>query len=485
MRRLLIPVIFTLLCLHQAAEGASGVLPVGQREYSFLYDQMTRQQALSLDRFDYQLGPYRLDHISLTATPFENISTVTGYQLAVLSSLGENLRASQDERVLARESIRGGVALRPVEKLFVYGNFVLEEDRAKDPTYIGKKWRGLAGDVEQAFAYWQTERFDLTAGRFASFWGTPNSLVLGPDISLDGFGYSFRWGKITLSYRLARLDPFKRWQDSTQIIENRFFAGHRFDFHLNKQIRVGLFETVVFGGEGRQIELYYLNPLIFFHGSQVNEGANDNTFVGFDFSFKPKVGYLFYGQVLIDDMQIESKSQSDQEPDEIGFITGCYLADIAPQWDLALEYSRVANWTFNQSLSRNRYTFKNDLISGSRGNDYDLASLKLTRWFGRQMAASINGSLSRTGEGSVTSDWNEPWMQVEGDYSEPFPTGTVEKTSTVSLSLKGYFRTLAAFDIEAGLDRIDNFAHQTGDSRSLPFVRLSLSALFSTIINAE
>jgi hypothetical protein len=125
------------------------------------------------------------------------------------------------------------------------------------------------------------------------------------------------------------------------------------------------------------------------------------------------------------------------------------------------------------------------LISGARGNDYDLASLKLTRWFGRQMAASIKGSLSRTGEGSVTSDWNEPWMQVEGDYSEPFPTGIVEKISSVSLSLKGYFRTLAAFDIEAGLDRIDNFAHQTGDNRSLPFVRLSLSALFSTIINAE
>lgn len=76
-------------------------------------------------------------------------------------------------------------------------------------------------------------------------------------------------------------------------------------------------------------------------------------------------------------------------------------------------------------------------------------------------------------------------MQVDGDYSEPFPTGVVEKTTTVSLSLKGYFRTLAVFDIEAGLDRIDNLAHQAGDNRSLPFVRLSLSALFSTIIDAE
>jgi hypothetical protein len=485
MRRVLVSLILTLLCLNQAAEAASGVLPVGQRDYSFLYDQMVRSQALSFDRIDYQLGPYRLSQFSLTGSPFGDIESVTGYQLAVLTSFGENFRATQDARSLAREAIRGGVALRPMEKLFVYGNFVLDEDRAKDPAYPGKKWRGLAGDVEQAFAFWQTERFDLTAGRFASFWGTPNSFVLGPDVSLDGFGYSFRWGKITLSYRLARLDPFKRWQDSTQIIENRFFAGHRFDFHLNVHLRVGLFETVVFGGEGRQIELFYLNPLVFFHGSQVNEGANDNTFVGFDFSFKPKAGYHLYGQFLIDDMQIENKSQSDQEPDEIGFLAGCYLANILPQWDLSVEYSRVANWTFNQAMPRNRYTFKNDLISGSRGNDYDLASLKLTRWIGRYMAASLNSSLYRQGEGSVTSDWSEPWMQVDGNYSEPVPTGVVEKTITVSLSLKGYFRTLATFDVEAGFDRIDNYAHQDGNDRSLPFVRLTLSALFSTIINAE
>ncbi len=70
-------------------------------------------------------------------------------------------------------------------------------------------------------------------------------------------------------------------------------------------------------------------------------------------------------------------------------------------------------------------------------------------------------------------------------YREPFPTGVVAKTFTVSLSLKGYFRNMAAFDIEAGLDRIDNFAHQAADNRSLPFVRVNLSALFSTVINAE
>ncbi len=484
-RRTLSTLLLVFLAMPLAANAATGVLPAGQREFSFIYDRITRAQALSLDRVDYQIGPYRLDQTPIASTPFDVIASVSGYQLAILSSIGESFRSTSEARPIAREAIRGGVALRPMEKMFVYGNFALDEDMAKDPSYLGKKWRGLAGDIEQAFVHWQTERFDLTAGRFASFWGSERSLILGPNVALDGVGYSFRWGKITLSYRLARLDPLRYWQDSAQIVENRFFAGHRFDFHLNKHLRLGLFETVIFGGEGRQIELFYLNPLIFFHGSQVNEGANDNTFVGFDFSLKPKTGLHLYGQVMIDDMQIESKSQSDQEPDEIGLMAGCYLANFAPQWDLNLEYSRVTNWTFNQALPRNRYLFKNELISAAPGNDFDKATLKLTRWLSDRMALSLISAYLRQGEGNVTEDWSEPWMQVEGSYREPFPTGVVAKTFTVSLSLKGYFRNMAAFDIEAGLDRIDNFAHQAADNRSLPFVRINLSALFSTVINAE
>ncbi len=147
-----------------AANAATGVLPAGQREFSFIYDRMARAQALSLDRVDYQIGPYRLDQTPIASTPFDVIASVSGYQLAILSSIGENFRSTSEARPIAREAIRGGVALRPMEKMFVYGNFALDEEMAKDPSYLGKKWRGLAGDVEQAFVHWQTERFDLTAG---------------------------------------------------------------------------------------------------------------------------------------------------------------------------------------------------------------------------------------------------------------------------------------------------------------------------------
>lgn len=467
------------------AQTGGGVLPVGPEAHSLVYDRMEWVQALSPDGFDYQLGPYPANRLQLTGTPFEDFASVSGTQLMLFSVVGENFTSMRHARANGLEAIRGGLALRPLERVFVYGNFILDEARAKDPSYLGKKWRGLAGDVEQAFAAWQTDRFDLTAGRFASFWGNRRSLILGPEVCLDGFGYTFRWGKLTFSYRMAKLDAVRHAVDTVAQVENRYFAGHRIDFHVSDHVRLGAFETVVFGGPGRQIELYYLNPLIFFHGSQVNEGANDNTFVGLDFSVVPAVGYHVYGQALIDDYQIERKSPEDREPNELGLLVGAYAADVLPGYDVRVEYGRVTNRTFNQNLSRNRYLFDNQLISGALGNDYERTEVRVIRWFGDWTAATAQASLLRQGQGKVSDSWSEPWLEATGDYREKFPTGVVEKTASISIGLKSYFKKFATVDVEAGVDKVSNAGHVSGDARTRPFVHLSVSGFLSTLIDVQ
>jgi len=49
----------------------AGVLPVGQVEYEFIYDRLERVDALTLDRYDYQLGPYQFDHEGFSFEPFD------------------------------------------------------------------------------------------------------------------------------------------------------------------------------------------------------------------------------------------------------------------------------------------------------------------------------------------------------------------------------------------------------------------------------
>ncbi len=475
-------ILILLFLVFASASAAAELLPLGSPEYDFLYKRFQRLDALTLDRYDFQLGPYSLDREDLNLGPISTLKGIPRRRLLISASLGESFRSVKESSARSLESFRGAVAAQPVKKVFVYGNFVLDEARAQDETYTGKKWRGFAGGVENAFAQLRLEHFRMTVGRFASFWGLPNSLVLASNVNLDGFAYRVNWGRLTLSYRLARLDGLNPDEDSVAQYENRFFAGHRLDIDLHRRLRVGFFETIVFGGPGRQVEFNYMNPLIFFHGSQLNEGTNDNSMIGFDFTFKPKTGYKLYGQLLIDDFQIDNREQQDQEPNEIGLIFGAHLVDLSPSFDLRIEYSKVTNRTFNQVHSRNRYLYHGQLLGGAMGNDYDHWSFELTRWLGSFLAASLMFDIHRQGEGRVADRWSSPWMEVDGAYSEPFPTGVVETSRTVAVRLNGFIGNNFYIDVQSGLDRRDNYLNNPDVEKTLPFVHVRFSSfLFASI----
>jgi len=459
---------------------AAGVLPSGRPEFEFIYDRLERNDALSQDNQDYQLGPYSLELARSALGPFDWLDRLDQNSLRLFGSFGEHFRSVKSASATGYESLEGGIVARPIDKLFVYGRISLDEALASDPNYTGKKWRGLAGGVDDAFVQYQTGTFSLLAGRFASFWGPRGSMALAPGVSMDGFGYSYRWGRLTLSYRLARLDGLSPERDSVAQFENRYFAAHRLDVHLSTRIRVGFFETAIFGGPGRQLDLYFLNPILFYHASQLNDGPDDNTYLGFDFAVKPMVGVKLYGQMMVDDYQLDNRTQSDQEPNEYGLLFGGYWADVLPQFDVKAEYSKVTNRTFNQYHPRNRYLYKGELIGGALGNDYDLWGLTALYWVRPELQVSANLSQYRQGEGQVDQTWDQPWLDVTGDYSEPFPTGTVQRATTVSLGIKGFVAGCFYVDAATGIDRVINYGHIAGDRRTLPFLNCRLSAFLSS-----
>ncbi|UCG62468.1 MAG: hypothetical protein JSV52_04065 [Candidatus Zixiibacteriota bacterium] len=464
---------------------ASPLLPAGKSEYDFIYDRLERNEALSLEIYNYQLGPFDNNGGNFSFGAFNYLADAPSTKLTVFSFFGEDFYSTKARSPAGFESLRGGIVATPIEKLFVYGNFVLDEWKAEDENYTGKKWRGLAGGVEQAFIHYHLKPLELTVGRFASFWGPRNSLVLSSRNALDGFGYHFHWGRLVLSYRLAKLDGLNPEDDNVEQFENRFFAGHRLDIHFSRRFRLGLFETVIFGGPGRQIDLLYLNPIVFFHADQINDGVDDNTLVGLDFVVKPRLGVKLYGQLLVDDFQIENSSQGDQEPDQYGMVLGTDLVEVMSGLDVNVEYSRVTNWTFNQPLERNRYLFHRDLIGNARGNDYETWRLGLKRWFSDETALSAEFSHRRQGEGRPTAEWTAPWLETEGDYAEPFPTGVIETTESASLRFQSFLFNHFYIDARGGVNWYDNYSHIESVKRTEPFVRIRVSTFFSTPINID
>lgn len=453
----------------------AGILPVGRPEYDFVYERRLREDARRLDTFDIQVAPYVLTRFENAPGPFAAWMNSQPERLHLFGFAAEDFRAARQARRVNYESLRAGLTGEPFKRLAVYADFILDKELADDPHYTGKKWRGFAGDIDQAFVAYTAERITLIFGRFGQFWGPRESLVFSPKQKLDGLGYTVRWGRLSLSYRLGALDGLNPDEFDVTQFEPRYVAAHRIDWHFGNTLRAGLFETVVFGGPGRQIDLFYLNPLIFYHGAQLNSNVNDNTMVGFDFDLQPRSGLLIYGQMLVDDIQLDNKTQGDQEPDQLGFLIGGYLADVLPQTDLQVEYERISNWTFNQMLARNRYLFNGHPIGDVRGNDYDLATVRVIHWWRDLLQSSLKMSYYRQGEGRIDAPFTQPWTQVVGKYSEPFPTGVVERTATVSLGLKGFLTDFAFVDFETGVDWVRNRGHQRADNPTLPFVRLYVS----------
>jgi hypothetical protein len=315
----------------------------------------------------------------------------------------------------------------------------IDESLARDPYYTGKVWNGFAGEAHQAYLSFHFPYFELLLGREKLSWGQSkiSSLIMSEDSSpADMLKIQKRWGCFQGTAFAGFLNPMI--SDEGEEIE-RYFSGHRVSFKILSLAELGFSETVVYGGKDRNLEPYYLNPLFWYHGAQLNNNRDDNTFICFDFNFTPKRSLLFYGEFLIDDFQIEKKLKSDQEPNELGYVLG--FSHVFPSmlnvFQMNIEYDRINNRTFNQKNIWNRYLNRNRLIGSKLGPNSDYLKTSIKGWLTQKLEAELSYGFLRKGEGSVYSSWEEPWLYVEGDYKEKFPFGVVEKTDELSFGL-GY-----------------------------------------------
>lgn len=350
----------------------------------------------------------------------------------------ENAKFQREEKSNFFERGLPSLAVQLNKNFSLLVRYNIDESLAKDPHYIGKVWNGFAGEANQAYFSFHFRYFDLLLGRDKISWGQSkiSALILSEgSLAFDMLKIQKRWGLFQGTAFAGVLDPMNS-NDGKEI--ERYFSGHRVSFKIRSWAELGVSETVVYGGEGRNLEPHYLNPLFWYHGAQVNGNQDDNTFLSFDFNFTPKKNLLLYGEFLIDDYQIEKKSQSDQETNELGYVAGFLYAFPSKLngFQMNLEYDRVNNRTYNQKNIWNRYLNRNKLIGSQLGPNSDDLKGSIEGWLTKNLEAKLGYDLLRKGEGSVYSVWEKPWLYVNGHYKEKFPFGVVEETNEFLLKLR-------------------------------------------------
>ena len=179
-------------------------------------------------------------------------------------------------------------------------------------------------------------------------------------------------------------------------------------------------------------------PVSLYYAAQWNSGKDDNIFGAFTVDIRPKGDLEIYGELLVDDFQIDNKSPADKEPFEGGFLLGQRLYNPLGLDGslLRVEWARVEPFTFNQVRPWNRYLYKGQVLGYPLGPDAQSLDLEFRYWMSEQLTWSFFYRREEQGETRVTDPWPVP---ITGPTSTtPFPefdhvpTGVVERRSRIA-----------------------------------------------------
>ena len=294
---------------------------------------------------------------------------------------------------------------------------------------------GYVGDFSRVFVVFPiASGFRIKVGRDAIFWGAGMRSAIGisdnsPNfdlISLQG-----QIGPVMGTAFAAKLDPMWATQPR-RYLANRYLAGHRLDWQVSRTIQMAISELVLYSGEQRSLEWYYINPILPYYASQYNSennnraDSNDNVMFLFDFSFRPLNGWRLWAEFLVDDFSYTSRD----DPNDLAIVIGAELANLLSNKQLvvSLTYTRVNRWTYTHLVETNSFTHFGSVIGHRIGNDADLATIKTDYWVNQDWLICLRYQLERQG----AADIGDRFEGENEHHSIRFPSGQVKKQNHLS-----------------------------------------------------
>ena len=292
------------------------------------------------------------------------------------------------------------------------------------------QWQGdYTADFKRAYLDIPvTKGTNLIIGRNQIFWGTGRRHSVGISDNSPPFDLIFissNFSSVRGTAFISKLD--RMWhQEKQRYLADRYLSGHRLDWRLSDRIELGISEIVLYGGDARGLEWYYLNPILPYYASQFNantekEGLtrNDNIMLLFEGAVRPIKGLRIYGELFVDDFSYTGHG----DPNDLAFLTGIIWNNLlkSQQLSLVAEYARVNRWTYTHLVEENQYTHFGSIIGHRIGNDADQLYLEANYWLNANTRLALFCQSNRKGEANVKH-------RFRGEkYSEvTFPSGTVE-----------------------------------------------------------
>jgi hypothetical protein len=337
-----------------------------------------------------------------------------------------------------------------------------------DPHFRGRKDISIAGRVEDSYLLARFSSISLFFGRTERSWSpfTDMSLALsGEPFSYDHFFLRIGGERLALRSLFARLSDLPSGASGVDG-EQRYFTAHRLDFRLGNWLQMGLFESSVYGGKGKGLDLALLNPFVPYVIVENSSSREMNSFIGLDMYLVPHRDITVSMQLLIDDVKLSLFGKpifhgDEVEPNEFGFAIGGTCRDPLGLTNsiLRARYLKVTRYTYNTPDSLERYLHEGISLGAGNGNDFDEVMIDVDYFPVKSWIVSASALFKRAGEGLISEPFPEEFLTED----IPFPSGIIEKTHSFLAGLRYQPSAVWFLRGRLGFDNVKNRDHVNGE----------------------
>lgn len=227
--------------------------------------------------------------------------------------------------------------------------------------------------------------FEARFGRSRNQWGPG-----GTSLFLSDYAPVYNQLQIrTTFWRVQYANLFTEMADLTPLpatfgdvtVPHKYGAFHRLSIQLPGRVEWGLFETVIFAPDTtggvrtrNDLDLEYLNPIIFYRAVEADRGSPDNVMLGTDLAWNALPGLRLYGQFALDELVVGELGK-DSWRNKWAVLAGVHLANL-PLDGLSLraEYAKMRPYLYAHGNPTTSVTHYNDVLGHPAGpNARDLA----------------------------------------------------------------------------------------------------------------
>jgi len=164
-----------------------------------------------------------------------------------------------------------------------------------------------------------------------------------------------------------------------KILPKKYMALHYLSFKPNRNLEIGLFESVIFQRKN-QFELQYLNPLIIFRTVEQFIGSPDNVLIGLNWKYNFLKKFSLYGQFLLDEFNF-AKLSKDRSwwANKYGLQLGIKYIDVfkISHFDMQIETNIVRPYTYSHRDSETSFSHFNQPLAHPLGANFKEFIIKL------------------------------------------------------------------------------------------------------------